>query len=97
MGSSAANARTSPSSRCCSSRSGPAPRALPTRRSAASVELEEIARQTALDSFRLEPDIADASPRLDDVRPANIAALERAADALIRGHGAQLDAIAALV
>jgi predicted acylesterase/phospholipase RssA len=62
------------------------------------LELEEAAAATpALEYFRLAPDISHASPRMDDVDPANLAALDRAADALIAASDAQLQAIAARV
>lgn len=61
------------------------------------LELEEAATGTGLRYHRLAPDITHASPRMDDVDPGNLAALDRAADALIDARGAELDAIAAAV
>jgi uncharacterized protein len=61
------------------------------------LELEEVAAATALEYYRLDPDIAGASPRMDDVKPGNLAALDRAADALIEQRAKDLDAIAASV
>ncbi len=61
------------------------------------LELEEAGTGTGLQYHRLEPDITHASPQMDDVEPGNLAALDRAADALIDARAAELDAIAAAV
>ncbi len=61
------------------------------------LELEEASRTSPLEYFRLDPDIAGASPRLDAVDPHNLDALDDAAKALIAAHDADLAAIAAAV
>jgi hypothetical protein len=59
--------------------------------------LHDAAGHSGLEYFRLQPDISGASPRLDDVDRANIAALGRAADRLIEDRREDLRRIAGLV
>lgn len=61
----------------------------------AQVELETAAKERELEYHRLEPELASASPRMDDTSAANLAALERDAEALIAKHAETLRGIAA--
>ncbi|HEV3001968.1 MAG TPA: patatin-like phospholipase family protein [Solirubrobacteraceae bacterium] len=61
-------------------------------------ELRDAADQRQLKYFRLNPrSLGAASPRLDDVSPENIRALDAVATELIRTEQRQLDEIAALL